>query len=76
MQVNCKILSLKGIQKGIMFIAKDTFTFNDLIRWVNVNCPANNKIIIQNNEVSAFYDDRIETYWLVQNKQKVYNMEF
>ena len=70
MQVNCKILSLNRSQKGVMFLTRPEFTFDDLIKWVHTNCPANNKIIIEKNQVSAVYDDRIETYWLGENKKK------
>lgn len=70
MQVNCKILSLNGSQKGVMFIARPDFDFADLIKWVHTNCPANNKVIIEKNQVSAEYDDRVEIYWLSENKNK------
>ena len=68
MQVNCKIISLRGCQKGLMFIPKKGFNFDSLIKWVRFNCPANNKIIIEKEQVLAEYDDRVEIYWLSENK--------
>lgn len=65
MVVTSKIISLNGSKKeDKMFIPHNGFTFEDLIKWVYRNCPGERKIIIENDSVSAQYEDRVETYYL------------
>lgn len=66
-EIHSKLLTASGTKKSLMFQSSNKFTFYDLIKWVYYNCPMNNKIVIEDTEVSAYYNDRVEVYWLVKN---------
>lgn len=70
MVVKCKIINLNSTQIGDMFIPKEKFTFEDLILWVYRNCPGNRNIIIEQGNVLAYYDDRVEIYYLENKSTK------
>lgn len=71
MQVVCRVISLNKSQRGIMFNTEKDFTFEDLILWVYRNCPGDRVISIENNEVYAKYEDRIEVYSFEENIKTV-----
>jgi hypothetical protein len=64
MVVKCKIINLNSTQTGSMFVPKEKFTFEDLILWVYRNCPGDRKVVIEQGNVQAHYDDRVEIYYL------------
>lgn len=64
MVVKCKIINLNSTQTGNMFVPKEKFTFEDLILWVYRNCPGDRKVVIEQGNVLAHYDDRVEIYYL------------
>lgn len=64
-----KVITLSGSVVGNM-CSFDDFTFENLITWVYRNCPGNILIKIENNEVSALYEDRIEIYYLTETADK------
>lgn len=70
MVVKCKIINLNSTQIGEMFRPKEKFTFEDLILWVYRNCPGDRKVIIEQGNVSAYYDDRVEIYYLENKNTK------
>lgn len=66
MNINGKVISVNGTKEGLICTQPKNFNFENLIIWVHRNCPAPIAIKVEEKEVSAIYEDRIEVYNLVK----------
>lgn len=67
MEIECTILGYKS-NKGPMAYFKN-FTFEDLVDWVWRTCQGCDQInIIPNVKIDAIFEDRVETYTLIETE--------